>query len=62
MTLALPPIHPSIISHPLAMTIPKKTTSKEYISVLKLLGGVKKYTGETRKFKVSCPALVDPRV
>jgi hypothetical protein len=54
--LALPPTHPSISSHPLAITIPKNTNSKEYIAVLDLLGAVKRYKGEVRKLKVSSPA------
>ena len=53
LTLALPPTHPSIISHPLAITIPKNTNTTEYIAVLDLLGGVKRYRGEVRKLKVS---------
>ena len=53
LTLALPPTHPSVGSHPLAITVPKNTNSKEYIAVLKLLGGVRRYKGEARKRKVS---------
>jgi hypothetical protein len=53
LTLALPPTHPSTSSHPLAITIPKNTNSKEYIAVLDFLGAVKRYKGEARKLKVS---------
>ena len=38
------------------MTVPTNTNSKEYIAVLELLGGVKKYSGEARKLKVSFPS------
>jgi hypothetical protein len=41
------------------MTVPKNSNSKEYIAVLELLGGVKKYQGEARKLKVSCIGLYD---
>jgi len=53
LTLALPPTHPSIVAHPLNMTVPTNSNSKEYIAVLEFLGGVKRYSGEARKLKVS---------
>jgi hypothetical protein len=53
MTLALPPTHPSLTRHPLFMTIPKNTRSKEYINVVDLLGGVKRWSGSPKQFRVS---------
>jgi len=35
------------------VTVPTNTNSKEYIAVLELLGGVRRYSGEARKLKVS---------
>jgi hypothetical protein len=54
MTLALPPSHPALKDHPLAMTLPKNRLAKEYIAVADLLGGVKRYSGDPRLRKVSC--------
>jgi hypothetical protein len=57
MTLVLPPTHPSLTKHPLFMTIPKNTCSKEYINVVDLIGGVKRWSGSSKQFKVSFSTL-----
>lgn len=59
LTLVLPPTHPAIAQHPLFPVLPKNRYTREYMTSVEALGGIKRWIGEPRKFKVrTLPALV----
>jgi hypothetical protein len=53
LTLILPPTHPSISQHSLFHTLPKNRYLNEYVTAVEALGGIKRWSGEPRRLKVS---------
>jgi hypothetical protein len=51
--LILPPTHPAIAQHPLFRALPRNKYTKEYLASVEALGGVRQWTGEPKKLKVS---------
>lgn len=53
LTLILPPTHPAVAQHPLFYVVPKDRYAPEYVQAIEVLGGLKTWTGDVRKVKVS---------
>lgn len=54
MTVTLPPEHPVLKSLSKGYSVPLDTSSAEFKDVVRRLGGEKRWTGQTKRLKVSC--------
>lgn len=53
LNIALPPTHLALTTHSLFSPLPTNRYANEYFNAVSLLGGVKRFSGESRRLKVS---------